>query len=206
MFSLDHIMVETDNPEELAKQVSQKMGLPYAWPLIDKEAYQSIGVNAGDVNLEFIDFKRRFGISGISFSGFSGLAFRIEGTIEEAIGKLIEAGLSYRIAEEATDYTTITVDEETIFPTIFLVKYHFDGTEWRDRLQKEFHDCQGGLYGISRIKSCYVAGNLAENLCGLFPIRSGKANRIVLTSTRVGDQKSLNGLIKNLDIELTDIT
>lgn len=32
MFALDHIMIETDYPEELAKEFSETFELPYAWP------------------------------------------------------------------------------------------------------------------------------------------------------------------------------
>lgn len=47
MFKLDHLMVEVDNPQQAANDVVEMLGLPLAWPLMEKDDYTSIGVNFG---------------------------------------------------------------------------------------------------------------------------------------------------------------
>lgn len=59
MFTLDHVMIETDYPEEMAKKFSENFQLPYAWPFSEGEDYSSVGVNFGQINIEFVKFKLR---------------------------------------------------------------------------------------------------------------------------------------------------
>jgi hypothetical protein len=115
---------------------------------MEKDEYSSIGVNFGSINFEFINFSTRFGISGKSFSGLSGIAFEVGDSEENTIKRINDPGLKWRIGEIAGKHTTITIEEDQVFPTIFLVKYRFDTAGWKARLKTEFQECGGENFGI----------------------------------------------------------
>ena len=119
MFKIDHPMIEVDDPLSAANSIMARLGLPFAWPLVEKDEYTSIGVNFGDVNIELIKFRLRFGIQGTTYKGFSGIAFRATETVEESINRLNTAGINYRIGEECQAHTTLPIEEQQLFPTVF---------------------------------------------------------------------------------------
>lgn len=154
---LDHVMIETKTPLADAMRVAQQFGLPLAWPLTETPAYSSAGVNFGAVNIEFIDFRVRFGIAHRSYSGLSGLAYRVDDA--EATAQALQArGLRTRVGEQAQAHTTITVQEDSLFPTVFLVQYQFDTRGWRERLAQEFEDARGGRFALRGLRHVAVAG------------------------------------------------
>ncbi|MDD2661948.1 MAG: hypothetical protein PHY54_20070 [Methylococcales bacterium] len=203
MFKLDHIMVETKSPLKTATAVSEAFGLPFAWPLIEKVEYSSVGVNFGKINFELISFSTRFGISGKSFSGLSGLAFEIEGSEDSAIQHLSDLGLKWRVGEKAEAHTTITVEEDQMFPTIFLVKYHFDTGGWKARLKNEFQECGGGSFGIEKYQSIQINAELPNCIVSEFGVSENKKNQITFTTSKMhSDPIVISDLIDNLEIIL----
>lgn len=202
MFEIDHLMIEVDDPLKSANNVAERLGLPLAWPLIEKEEYSSVGVNFGDVNIEFINFRVRFGVKGTTFSGFSGIAFKVPDSVDDCVKRLKSSGINYRIGEESEAHTTLPVEEENIFPTLFLVKYHFDTSGWVGRLQQEFADCSGGKYHIGRFKSLSINQSIASNITDEFHLSGGNKNQIIFES-RTGENVAFAGLIENLEIVVT---
>ncbi len=199
MFEIDHLMFEVDEPLKVASKVAEQLGLPFAWPLMTKDEYTSIGVNFGDVNIEFIKFRVRFGIQGTEYSGFSGIAFKTACSLEEAVRRLDASGISHRIGEDAQAHTTIPIEEARVFPTIFLVKYHFDTSGWVERLKSEFSQCAGGKFHIGRFKSLSINQRIPANLEGDFRLNAANKNQIVFES-RTGESVVISGLIENLEI------
>lgn len=199
IFPLDHLMIETDDPINSADRVIERLGLPLAWPLTEKEEYTSIGVNFGDINLEFINFRKRFGIPGKAHRGFSGVAFNTSQRVEDAMKRFKAHGLNCRIGEECPAHTTVTIEEESIFPTVFLVKYHFDTTGWKRRLQSEFSACGGGTYHLGELVSLALAQELPHNIMSEFPINNGPKNQLIFKSH---EHKAavISDLIENLEI------
>lgn len=199
MFEIDHLMVEAEDPLMVANAVSERLGLPLAWPLIEKEDYTSIGVNFGSINIEFINFRVRFGSRETTFSGLSGFAFRTVSSLNESLEKLKAAQLSYRTGEDCQSHTTYPIEESRFFPTIFLVKYHFDTSGWFQRLKNEFAGCGGGKYRIKGLKLLSIAGEIPLSVENLFQIHPGNKNRIHFESE--GDQNVvISDLIENLEI------
>ncbi|WP_321315317.1 hypothetical protein [Halarcobacter sp.] len=203
MYKVDHIMIESSNPKETVNALIEKMNLPIAWDLIETENYKSMGINFGDINFEFIDFKKRFGKENKSYKGFSGIAFRIDGEIEEALTTLQEQNLKYKIAEETKNYTTITIEEDNVFPTMFLVKYHFDINPWHLKLKEDFKSCNGGKFKIDK----FISINLdkQEKVLDKFEnVKIKEKNSSIVFSSN--DYKSepiiLRELIENLEIVL----
>lgn len=199
MFKLDHLMVEVDNPQQAANDVVEMLGLPLAWPLIEKDDYTSIGVNFGDLNIEFIRFNVRFGIRDTKFSGFSGAAFAVQGSVEKTKSILEEKGLNYRVGEETEAHTTITIEENRTFPTVFLVKYNFDTSGWKNRLREEFESCQGGVHKIDCLKSLEFNQKGAEMVLNEFNIKRSALNRIKFKS-RLNKTIVIRDLIDNLEV------
>ncbi len=199
MFRIDHLMVEVDDPFEVANDVSEKLGLPFAWPLTEKEEYTSVGVNFGSINIEFINFRIRFGIDNTTFKGFSGIAYKATNSLDESIDILTSGKLSYRIGEQCNSHTTITVEEQQVFPTVFLVKYHFDTCGWEQRLNAEFAKCLGGKFNIGKFKSISIANSIGANLKDMFGIEVGNKNQILFEST-TSEHTIISDLIPNLEI------
>lgn len=199
MFELDHLMIEVDDPLKVANNVSEKLGLPFAWPLTEKEEYTSIGVNFGSINIEFISFRVRFGSNGTSFRGFSGIAFKAANSLEESLEKLNSEKLSHRIGEQCDAHTTIPIEEDQVFPTVFLVKYNFDTNGWEQRLEKEFAECAGGKFNIGKLKSLSINSNIPTNMKGDFDVAVGDKNQITFESTNA-KKTVISDLIENLEI------
>ncbi|WP_417542433.1 hypothetical protein [Methylophaga thalassica] len=199
MFTLDHLMIEVDDPQQTANHVAEFMGLPFAWPLMAKEEYTSIGVNFGDINIEFIKFNVRFGQKGSNFHGFSGMAYKDDASLQETMSRLEAAQLHYRIGEDCETHTTLPIEDDKIFPTLFLVKYHFDTSGWTQRLHEEFAACSGGKFHIGGFQSLAINSNIPDNVTSEFQLRSADKNQIVFTSPS-GQKQVISDLIDNLDI------
>lgn len=199
LLKLDHLMVEVAQPEATANNIAQQLGLPFAWPLLESENYSSIGINFGDINIEFIRFNKRFGYSNTNFHGFSGIAFEIAETIDTCQQYLTTKNLTSRIGEQAAAHTTITVEEDSVFPTIFLVKYHFDTTGWKKRLQQEFQHTRGGCHNISHLTSIELAQSDATGLLSEMNIIPADKNRLVFSSCSLKKNQRID-LIPDLEI------
>ena len=83
--------------------VAERLGLPFAWPLMEKDAYTSVGVNFGDINIEFINFRVRFGIEGTAFRGFSGIAFKASDSLREYCMSMITRTAQLNLSVEQTN-------------------------------------------------------------------------------------------------------
>jgi hypothetical protein len=211
MFILDHIMIETDYPEELAKEFSEIFELPYAWPFSDGKDYSSVGINFGQINIEFIRFKHRFGKKAQSFTGLSGVAFIPSQTLEETFNLFKEQNIFCRIGEDIKAHTTVTINEEQLFPTIFLVEYHFDTTGWRNRLKQEFKDSNGGKYKIKNLDKIILSGKSNKKIEKLFPMiryEEGITKSKIIFNSELGNSRkklvTLNDSSLNFEICLVD--
>lgn len=199
MFKLDHLMIEVDDPQQTANRVAEFMGLPLAWPLMAKEEYISIGVNFGDINIEFIKFNVRFGQKETHFKGFSGIAYTDDVSLQASMAKLDSAQLHYRIGEECEAHTTLPVEDDQIFPTLFLVKYHFDTSGWIQHLQDEFAACSGGKFNLGGFQSLAINSSIPDSVKSEFQLSSASKNQIVFKSAS-GQKQLISDLIDNLEI------
>lgn len=199
MFTLDHLMVEVNDPLQAANLVIERLGLTLAWPLTSSEDYTSIGVNFGDLNIEFIRFNVRFGICDTQFNGFSGVAYETRASVDEAKGALAQRGLNHRIGEAIDAHTTITVEESKLYPTLFLVKYNFNTEGWKNRLAEEFEGCLGGAYNIGRLKSLNIKQPDEQIDLPDFDFTFAKTNQLIFES-RTGEHTVMSDLIENLEL------
>ncbi|WP_409179029.1 hypothetical protein [Brevibacillus fortis] len=211
MFTLDHVMIETDDPEKLAKEFSEAFELPYAWSFSEGKEYSSVGINFGQINLEFVKFKLRFGKIANSFTGLSGISFISSHTREETFNLLKEHNISYRIGEESKAHTTVTINEEQLFPTIFLVEYHFNTAGWRTRLEQEFKNSHGGKYKIKNLNKIILPGKSNKKVEELFPMiryEEGITKSKIIFHSELGNSNqklvTLNDSSLNFEICIVD--
>jgi hypothetical protein len=179
-------MIETANPERDAKAFVDKLQLPNAWPLTNTNDYSSIGINLGVFNIEFIHFKVRFGIQKTNYTGLSGIAFTSDNTLEADYKYLEKNKIEYRIGENIEAHTTITLNENHLYPTFFLVKYHFNTDGWKKRLNEEFIGSNGGKYNIKSLETIIInKENVFGDIFDSCPIIFNKQysdNEIILKS------------------------
>ncbi len=195
-------MVEVDAPEKVAGDIAEKFALPRAWGLIETEDYSSAGVNFGDLNIEFIKFTKRFGVRDTHFHGFSGVAFEVTETLEHCQSHLAAKGASTRMGEDAQAHTTIVVDEGEIFPTLFLVKYKFDTTGWKNRLKAEFQGAEGGAFGMGAFETLEINQPEKADLLNGFGLVPSHKNRLTFSAIAGADPVVVD-IIPNLEIVIT---
>ncbi len=53
---VDHLLIESDDPESLFKLFAAALLLPEAWPVTDSQGFVSGGVGAGNTNIEFFRY------------------------------------------------------------------------------------------------------------------------------------------------------
>lgn len=148
-FEIDHLMIEVDDPNKVAEEFCNKFGLPLAWQYSQSSDYDSIGINFGDINIEFINFRKRFGVNE-KFVGLSGVALTTDSSLESSLEYFDRNSITYKIGEDIAQHTTVPFEYKDIYPTLFVVNYKFDTQGWKERLNKEFNDCHGGKYSLSR--------------------------------------------------------
>lgn len=198
MFEIDHLMVEVSDPLKAAKNVAKRLGLPFAWPLMKKDEYTSIGVNFGDINIEFINFRVRFGVEGTAFSGFSGIAFKAVDSLEESIKRLNASEINFGSVRNARLTQLFLSKKIRCFPRFFLLNIT-DTSGWIERLKNEFAECSGGKLHIGRIKSLSINQRALANLTDEFQINTGNKNQIFFES-RTEENAVISDLIENLEI------
>lgn len=214
MPKIDHLIVEVDNPQTAANNVAKQLGLPLAWPLMRQKDYTSSAVNFGFFNIEFICFNVRFGKLDTRFKGFSGIGFNIQKPISMIIEGLESNNTAYRITNKLSLYTSIIIEEENIFPTVFYVTYRYATDNWRKRLLKEFYEATAEGYKIIKLHSFELTQEIPRLITAGFPFKKGKKNRIFF-DTNLDKTIVFDNIIENLEIvfksketplEPTDIT
>jgi hypothetical protein len=169
MFRPDHVMIETADPEGACARFRERFDLPLAWPWTPGTDYDSVGVGLGGLNVEFIRFRTRFGepVSGAR-EGLGGLAFEVVGSWDDALSGLERRNVPHFVGEDISAHTTVPLggDRHAVVP--FLVRYKFDTSGWRARLDREFAACGGGRFGLRPGPRC-VLGRAFEAWRSLFP-------------------------------------
>ncbi|WP_257445968.1 hypothetical protein [Archangium lipolyticum] len=151
---IDHLMIEAEDPSFLFRLFSETLGMTVAWPLEDFGDLVSGGICAGNVNLEFIRFKReRFGSAPPSLAKgeavFSGLAFEPYDSTASALEALDRRGIPHEEPHDTPNWTDAGFDGPLDAPCVtFLAEYHFDFRGWRRTLRTDLEGKQGGKLGV----------------------------------------------------------
>ncbi len=201
MYKLDHLMVEVEDPQTSAERLADVLGVPLAWDSIANQDYISVGVNLGDLNIEFVNFKVKFGNPNSLNIGFTGAAFQTHISIDETEKYLKEKSLGCKIANLAQAKSILTVEEDKIYPTLYLVKYNFDTDGWKTRLKNEFKAVGGGKYAIQGCEGLKLNDRLPPVIQELFDVEPGVKNQICF-KCNIKETAVLDNLIENLEIVL----
>ncbi len=153
--TLDHVMIEAEDPTVLYRLFVEGFGLPVAWEFGDYGDLWSGGVCAGNLNLEFCRFKgNRFGKPDTwegSDGGarLGGLAFEPTMPISEAVSVLAEWGVPFGSGIASENWTELEVKDLVDAPgIIFLVEYQFDRDGWQLSHREAFTASGGGSLGL----------------------------------------------------------
>ena len=149
---IDHIMMSSDEPEQLFRLFSEKLGLPVVWAFQSYGTFSSGGVGCGNVNIELIHLDGRG-------SGIIGFAMEPD-SVSELVTGLDARGLKHSSAEPFTRKDSAgndrllwtNVDMTNLAPApvsmVFFCKYNLDVDAGRTRLQRELQNRGGGPLGI----------------------------------------------------------
>jgi len=158
MHAIDHLMFEVDDPQDAYEKFNGIFGLPNAWPYVSGKDYDSIGLNFGIFNIEFIRFRIRFGESiSVQKNKIGGIAFRAGQDVKKELENLKNNNIIFEIGEDIPVHTTIPLNKSRHEITPFIVNYKFNTDGWRKRTQEEFSAAEGGKLKIGN--NCKVILN-----------------------------------------------
>jgi hypothetical protein len=155
---IDHILIGSDEPEELFRLFSEKLGLPVVWPFRSYGEFSSGGVGFGNVNIELIRAER-------PESALIGVALE-PSSLPEVLTELDAQGLKHGSpapfhqkdpsGAERLLWTTVQMTSLPPASTIFFCKYNFDVDERRARIRGELQNHGGGPLGIESVMELVI--------------------------------------------------
>ncbi len=131
---IDHMMIESENPTEAIKLFHEGLGLPIAWPLKDYGDYLSGGIGFGNMNIEYISFKKG------GRNRLAGIAFEANEKIDDAVQTLKKSGIDNRIGERTKGYTSLILEFEGYRSLPFICEYEEGLKGWQKWLANKFSD------------------------------------------------------------------
>jgi hypothetical protein len=145
---IDHIVINSDHPEQVFRLFSEKFGLPLGWPYKSYGTFSSGGVGLGNVIIEFTQLaKTRSGVASVALE---------PGSVAEAVTGLDARGLKRgapnpvlqkdRSGADRLGWTTIRLQSQ--LAGFFFCKYEMDVNVRRATMQRELEERVGGPLGI----------------------------------------------------------
>jgi hypothetical protein len=154
---IDHILIGSDEPEQLFRLFSEKLGLPVAWPFRSYGQFSSGGVGFGNVNIELIGSEhRQSGLTGVALEPTS-LSEILSG-LDAQLKHGAPAPFSQKDSSGAERLLWTTVNMTNLPPagTVFFCKYNFDTDERRAPIKRELESHGGGPLGIESVKELVI--------------------------------------------------
>jgi len=174
---VDHILIESTDPEPLFNFFADTLLLPVAWPLSESGGYVSGGLGAGNVNLEFFRYAAptRTSVRKAKEARYAGLAFEPY-PLPGALRELQARGISHAPPEPAisilpdgskgTAWTTVVLSSfARPGMSIFLYEYSpafLKVDVRRKQLGNRLTLNQGGPLGVQSVREIVVATSSYE--------------------------------------------
>jgi catechol 2,3-dioxygenase-like lactoylglutathione lyase family enzyme len=149
---VDHIMINSDDPEQLFRFFSEMLGIPTAWAFQSYGAFSSGGLGFGNVNVEVIHSQgRQAGLVGVALE---------PGSVSELVAGLDDRGLKHSVpapfyrkdssGKDVLLWTTVGLRDLPPAPAfaVFFCKYNTDVGTRRAGIQRELQSHGGGPLGI----------------------------------------------------------
>jgi hypothetical protein len=170
---IDHIMIRSDDPDELFALFSKTFQLPIAWPLAERGRVVSGGIGFGNVNIEAIMFPGQ--INDPTPTHLVGLALKPL-SLGESLRELERRGITYGAPRpfisvgpngaRATSFTNVTLKQLSdadrpgaATVQVFLSEYnpmYVDAVARRSRLRAELAARRGGPLGLVRVQEVII--------------------------------------------------
>jgi hypothetical protein len=149
---VDHIMISSNEPEQLFRLFSEKLGFPTAWAFQSYGTFSSGGVGFGNVNIEVIAAHGRP-------TGLVGVALEPD-SLSQLVSELDDRGLNHKApapfyqkdssGKDVLRWTTVGLNDLPPAPgfAVFFCKYNIDVVARRSSIQRELQGHGGGPLGI----------------------------------------------------------
>jgi hypothetical protein len=155
---IDHILIGSDEAEQLFRLFSEQLGLPVVWPFRSYGQFSSGGVGLGNVNVELIGSEhRQFGLTGVALEPIS---------LSEVLSRLDAEGLKHGAPSpfsqedssgaERLLWTTVNITNLPPAGTVFFCKYNFDVDGRRALINRELESHGGGPLGIESVTELVI--------------------------------------------------
>jgi hypothetical protein len=96
---VDHILIESGDPQALFNFFTKTLDLPTAWPIISQPGFTSGGVGVGNVNLEIFQYDKNNGQLEKTRARFSGIAFEPY-PLAKALPEMQSSGIPFSSPEQ----------------------------------------------------------------------------------------------------------
>lgn len=165
MQKIDHLYIQTSNPEDLLRQCVNQFTFPVAWPTQDYGAFVSGGVSLGNVNLEFVHFKDKesstmpLAVSGIAFA-----PKELKNMLDEADRNDVKHGtpIPFFVPQSDGEQQLLwtNVDFPDVLPGfahVFACAYAFDMSGMNAQNKAQLMSQGGGALGLRQANAVHVS-------------------------------------------------
>ena len=174
---VDHILVETGDPQSLFDFFSETLQLPVAWPIADYQGFTSGGVAAGNVNIEIIRSENTKDRAtrkrpAARFLGIALEPFSLARSLPELASRGIPCGTPQSYVSklpdgsQGTSWTTVSLPQyENPSLSVFLCEYNpkfLNVDIRRTQLGGQLVLSKGGPLGIAWVKEIVLGTTRLE--------------------------------------------
>jgi hypothetical protein len=164
---VDHLMVQVPEPGRVYHLLSEGLGLPVAWPMVNYGSFSTGGVSFGNVNLELLNSSEEMRQQGLipKGNGIVGVAFQpltpLESTTRVLDAQHVPHGaiLPFNITQNGTPSTlwyNLELSEMAPGSMIFYCEYTFNQTGFRKRMEQSLVSANGGPLGVLKMKEITI--------------------------------------------------
>lgn len=169
---IDHVLIESAEPESLFSLLSETFQLPVVWPMSDYGRFASGGVAAGNVNLEVIRAPAaRAGGARSRWAGFALEPEPLVASLAELQARGISHGAPAPFTSKGPDGSAITLWTTVGLPSVshdaapvFLCEYAFDVPARRRQSLEELRVRRGGPLSIRSVREIVLGSTDVRDL------------------------------------------
>lgn len=165
---VDHILVASNDAEELFSVFSDTFQLPVVWPMSDYGKFASGGVSLGNVNLEIFRVPvSADSVVGAQFAGFALEPAPLQSALQELEAREIAHGSPTPFNSTKTDGSASTLWTTVMLPSVsneamavFLCEYTHDIVGQRQHYLNQLRSQDGGPLSLESVDEivCGVSG------------------------------------------------
>jgi hypothetical protein len=158
---IDHIIIQSDEPEKTFKMLSETLALSIAWPFQSYGSFSSGAVNLGNVALEVIQLKgRRPGFAGVVLEPLASQS------VPDIVRSLKDRGVAYdepeptfqkdQLGKEYLAWTLIGLPHLAPAGTIYFCKFNYATDPVRLKAAQALRNSGGGALGVDSVRELVI--------------------------------------------------